>query len=1054
MTTKPHSRILRAHYDPLGWAVVRAPLLPVEAYLALADRSSPAATRWQTRHGTLLPIDPWVRLAIVVGGGHLLGGLSEAPPDDPSARGKLLRYQIRMSTRPTPYGLFAGVALGEFGPATDLSIAATQPVVRARPDMGWLLSFIGNLEARPELFRQLRLVTHPAAFAAAGRVFLNDPTPLRDGLQAPITSVRATAAVQTALSRARGCVPYLQLAEELCCLHGANARKAEQLLAELGKQGLLLTDLRPPLTTSNPAEHVIHRLLSIPEPPAEAARLQAVLAALDDWARLGPSEAAVAWPKLEASLKALHPTENTPLEVDFALAMSTAVINRRVAHEAARAVELLLRLTPLPRGMTYLTGYRAAFESRYGHDREVPLLELLDPNFGLGPPGNQGGSGVDGQRLAVRSETLQAIALEALKERRLRVRLDDETLARLSTWDLSAETLPLSLDVCVFVIASSTAAVDAGEFLVALSPNVGGGQAGRYLGRFGDLIGSRANQALAEIARAEAVHAPRATWAELVYLPRHLRSANVVVRPAVRDHEIAIGVAPGVPLDRTIPLEELLVTVRGGRFRLRWPRKDTEVIVRASHMLNNFHAPGVCRFLDDIAEDSIAQLTGFDWGLAAAYPFLPRLESGRIVLAPAQWRISRTLRDAELPVAGASFRQHLAGFREHWNVPRYVYLTTGDNRLLLDLEAPEQADELRAELAKLGDLGALLLQEALPGPDHAWVKGPDGHYLAELIVPLVRRPPRESPPAELSTSSDNQKLTVSVASPLARARPPGSDWLFVKIYCPPVLVEELLVGSICDFCQEVCGAGVSNGWFYIRYSDPDPHIRIRFRGDPQRLITKLLPEVCSWCADLMADGLCQRFCFDTYDREIERYGGPAGMAAAEAIFTSDSPAAVDILGLLRATPNLDRLTATIISIDDLLAAAGLTEMQRLAWYAGRAKSRSFGGDDFRQRKTVFRAILGSPNGVKSLPGGELFARILTQRRLSLEPATTRLIQLEERAELTKSRETILHGVVHMHCNRLAGNDWGVEERALAVLLRTRRSLKEAPLAPENDLETR
>jgi thiopeptide-type bacteriocin biosynthesis protein len=199
----------------------------------------------------------------------------------------------------------------------------------------------------------------------------------------------------------------------------------------------------------------------------------------------------------------------------------------------------------------------------------------------------------------------------------------------------------------------------------------------------------------------------------------------------------------------------------------------------------------------------------------------------------------------------------------------------------------------------------------------------------------------------------------------------------------------------------------------------------------------------------MAEGLCQRFCFDTYDREIERYGGPAGMAAAEAIFTSDSPAVVDLLALMRATPDLDRLTATIVSIDDLLAAAGLSEMQRLAWYADRVKSRHSGGDEFRQRKSVLRPVLGRANGIISLPGGEAFARILAQRRRSLGPAAARLVELEARGELTKSRDAILHSIVHLHCNRVAGNDWGSEERALGVLLRTCRSLKEAPLLPKN-----
>ena len=102
MNAKPHSRSPRAPYDPLRWAVVRAPLLPVEAYLALADPSSAAATRWQTSPGTLVPADPWVTLALAVGGGHLLGGLRVALPEDRSARGKLLRYQPKLTKKLRP----------------------------------------------------------------------------------------------------------------------------------------------------------------------------------------------------------------------------------------------------------------------------------------------------------------------------------------------------------------------------------------------------------------------------------------------------------------------------------------------------------------------------------------------------------------------------------------------------------------------------------------------------------------------------------------------------------------------------------------------------------------------------------------------------------------------------------------------------------------------------------------------------------------------------------------------------------------------------------------
>ena len=78
----------------------------------------------------------------------------------------------------------------------------------------------------------------------------------------------------------------------------------------------------------------------------------------------------------------------------------------------------------------------------------------------------------------------------------------------------------------------------------------------------------------------------------------------------------------------------------------------------------------------------------------------------------------------------------LEDWRHRWRVPRRVYLVAGDNRLLLDLDDPEQGELLRADVRRAG--GDLVLQEALPGTDDAWLPGPGGRYVSELVVPMVR----------------------------------------------------------------------------------------------------------------------------------------------------------------------------------------------------------------------------------------------------------------------------------------------------------------------------
>jgi len=1064
---KASGRAGKGFYRPLGWGVLRAPLLPVEAYSALSvrlsDQPSSAAARWRSDAATLLPADPWVRLALAVGGGHLVETLGDEDKKDADAPGKLLRYQIRMSTRPTPYGIFAGVALGKFGEATNVLIEASTSTRRARPDMEWLFSLVGELEARPEIRRQLRVMKHPAAFVSSGRVFLADPTPLKDAAHLPVISIRESRAVSAALIHTKDYVQYQFLAENLCRELEADTEKVDKLLTELWQQGLLLSDLRPPLTDMHPAEYVMQRLLSLPVPPPEAERLKSAIGALDQWDALDPYKAATEWPALEKTLKDILPLATTPIQVDLALSTKQASINAEVANEAARLADILLRMTPAPPGSGNLGSYRAAFEGRYGHDREVPLLELLDPNIGLGPStgnyGGYGGGGMNAQRMAARSETLQSIALSALSEHRAEVELDDATLKRLSTWDPEPESLPLSLDLSVFVIAGSAAGVDEGKFQVALGPNLGANQAGRYLGRFADLLDQPGEEALAEIARLESEHVPDATWAELVYMPRRLRSGNVVVRSAVRSYEIPVGIGAGVPEDQVIPLSELTVGIHNGRFQVRWRKNGKVVIVRAGHMLTNFQAPQICRFLSDIMEDGMAQISMFDWGPASSYPFLPRVTSGRAILSPARWRITQAVRDKELSASEDGFAERLARFRKSWNMSRHVYIAIGDNRLLLDLEAPDQAEELRTELAGIRESGAIVLHEALPAPEHAWVRGvPDdsgdsngvaeGHYLSELIVPLILRPFARKEPVQQTTAAAGDEEPKSAVTPVSaanRLRPPGSDWLFAKLYCPAVLEEEFLTGAVRDFCHDISRKTLANGWFFVRYNDPDPHIRLRFRGDPNRLISGLLPEVCSWGGEMIAEGICQRVAFDTYDREIERYGGAAGMSAVEAIFTADSPAAVDLLAVLRKTSELDRLVLVVASIDDLLNSMGLDVSRRLAWYKARVKSPHSSGSDFRERKNALREIFGSVDGFAKLPGSAEILQIFAERRRSLASIAQRLTALEDKRELNQTRDIIFQSVIHMHCNRLAGADRSIEERALGLLLRVHQSLDKAPL---------
>ena len=1027
------ARPTRPLLEPIDWALLRAPLLPVEAYPdgAVDDSGSPA----------LLPKDPRVRAALAVGTDYLFTALQRtrgSAPEAPRLRGKLLRYLIRMTTRPTPYGLFAGVGLVEWESTTDAALTVRPLRTRARLDMGWLLDRVMELERDPRVRRQLRLFANALALSKAGRVFLSeraggwehgDPAALG-------VSVRATAAVQRVLAMARTPVGYAELATGLHSIPGATPAKIDKLIEELWQQSFLLTDLRPPLTGINPGRYVCDRLRTVDGTRRVQEGLLALLHSLERWDALAVEERADGWTALTEQAATLRPASasTASVQVDMALPLADAHVHPDVAKEAARAAELLLRMSPYPAGPPALHAYRARFEERYGPDREVPLLELLDPDFGLGPPGEKDDARdpLELARREMRWRTLRDLALEALRERRRVVELDDQMLSRLETSPLAPDTAPRSLEVCISVAATSPAAIDAGDFTVIVGSNLGADSAGRNLGRFADLLGAKAHKALQEAAGRED---GGAGWvrAELVYLPQQARLANIAVRPAVARREIVCGTSPSGPPDRVIPLDELVVGVRGGRFYVRWPAAEADIAVSAMHMLHPLYAPLAFRFLQDVERDGRVVFRPFDWGPATEFPFLPRVQHERVVLSLAQWRVEGL---SELRVAPSAFQDALRAWRERWSAPRHVYLAEADNRLLLDLENPAHCEVLREELRRKPTGQARFIQEALPGLEHAWLPGPDGRHIVELVVPLVARvrPVRRAEKAA-------PLRVASSTTPFVRMRPPGSDWLFLKLYCPPALQDELIAEELTAFTTFAESTALAHDWFFVRYADPDAHLRVRFQGEPDVILHRLLPRACSWATSLTVDGSCLRFGFDTYEREIERYGGATGVEVAEELFAADSRAVAKLLRLKQDLPTLDRTTLAVLSVDTLLDGLGLSCADRLAWYQERVSLSRADGQEYRLRQRLLRQLLA--NGPAAEPGGDALAGLLDDYRRASQPVAARLDALAREGRLGRAKASLCESYVHMHCNRLLGTE-ADEERVLRFARRTRESLSRAP----------
>jgi thiopeptide-type bacteriocin biosynthesis protein len=124
---------------------------------------------------------------------------------------------------------------------------------------------------------------------------------------------------------------------------------------------------------------------------------------------------------------------------------------------------------------------------------------------------------------------------------------------------------------------------------------------------------------------------------------------------------------------------------------------------------------------------------------------------------------------------------------------------------------------------------------------------------------------------------------VLVEKKIKRRFPPGSNWLYLKLYCTPLTADRILAEVLQPVLQR--HRNIVNSWFFIRYTDPGEHLRLRFDvagPDGGRLLAGL-------CKCLEESGLDQlvHMQSDTYQRELERYGARL-IALAEIVFWRSS----------------------------------------------------------------------------------------------------------------------------------------------------------------------
>lgn len=242
----------------------------------------------------------------------------------------------------------------------------------------------------------------------------------------------------------------------------------------------------------------------------------------------------------------------------------------------------------------------------------------------------------------------------------------------------------------------------------------------------------------------------------------------------------------------------------------------------------------------------------------------------------------------------------------------------------------------------------------------------------------------------------------------------GDSWLYLKIYTGIKTSDIILEEAICPLIKEFVDKNIICSWFFIRYRDPNPHLRIRFHLTDPKYHNIVLSEINIVLREYIISKEVHKIQLDTYTREIERYG-ISTIDLAEELFCKSSNLATQFLGFT----DEEKITVCLFYIENILNQLHLSNEEKLVWISqyNNAFKKEFHADKNlnSQLDKKFRVFKIDYSNFLSNPDFEDY-RITIEE--SINQCLNTLNESKEKMEHGIPLSSFFQSIFHMHINRI------------------------------------
>lgn len=649
----------------------------------------------------------------------------------------LLKYLIRMGTRCTPFGLFAGCSIGAISNITDIKLNNSNQYKRvSRLDMNYLCALSQKLELDKNIRKGLLFYPNSSLYGIGEEMRYVEYRYKGTERKHFLVSIDSSPFLDKIINLSKNGESIEKLTHSIID-DEISIDDANDFINELIDNQILISSISPSITGKDYFEILKDEI----KDKSIKKRFKEIKDKIDEL-DLSKENNLPLYDEIAelASSFGVDVNKKFLFQTDLIVTHKENILSSEIIEDVKEGLKLLNKIS-FKRENKKLTYFKKKFYERF-EEEEVSLAIALDVETGIGFGeefedadsysvsalsddvtvfrSNEGNS-IDNIVKVERTKSDLLFHQKLLdsfskKETIMKLNFDD-----FNDFDENWEDLPKTFSAFINIFE-----INESKPLINLA-DIGGTTAAYLLGRFGH-TDPNINSFIEEILDKE--KDDNYIYAEIVHLPE-ARAGNILSRANLRNYEIPYLAKSLLPKEQQLPITDIFVSIKGNRIVLRSKAKNKEIIPILSNAHNfQVNALPLYEFLGVLQTQENRGHIGFQWeDTLLNQPYLPRVMYKNMIFSLARWNIKKE------EIKKLNTLEDLSKWKKEKKIPNRILTSDFDNELYINLE-----NELscRMFLSLIKKKENIVLIEYLFNTEKALIKKSDGSVNNEIILSFYK----------------------------------------------------------------------------------------------------------------------------------------------------------------------------------------------------------------------------------------------------------------------------------------------------------------------------